>query len=804
MHRQPPQQDINEDDLDVHEPKTSAAGLKAVAVAMERGVSQAGVTRTVRSMLRVNQHGGFDCPGCAWPESITGKRKPAEFCENGAKAIAEENTTRVVTPEFWAKHSIAELETKTEYWLGSQGRITEPVVIRPGDTHYSPITWQDAFSLIGERINATTPDRCVFYTSGRTANETAFMYQLFARSLGTNNLPDCSNMCHESSGSALNPTIGIGKGTVSLEDIHAAELVLVVGQNPGTNHPRMLSSLRDCKDNGGKVVAVNPLPEAGLLNFKDPQSVFGLVGNGTTIADDFLQIKVGGDLALFQALGHLLLEADKLNPGSVVDHDFIAAQTDGFEHYKMARSTIDWEETRRATGLGRSEITRLAEMMAASKATIICWALGLTQQPHSVDTLREIINVLLLQGNFGKRGAGACPVRGHSNVQGDRTMGIWEKPKEPFLAALDKEFGLAVPRAHGYDSVETQAALERGDVDVFVSMGGNFVAAGSDSGPLEAGLRKAGLTVHISTKPNRSHVVHGKTSLILPTLGRTDTDDKHPGGRQFLSVEDSMSVVHSTQGRLKPVSDHLLSEPVIVARMAEATLGSSHPVDWKAMATDYDVIRDHVSRVIPGFEDFNRRIRDRNGFVLPNPPRDTRTFATDIGRARFTVSPLEYLEAPPGHLILQTVRSHDQYNTTFYGLDDRYRGISEGRRVILVHPADLSSLGFEDRELVDVISTFTGSDGQASERRADRFHLIAYPTARGCAAAYFPEANALVHRELVARESNTPGFKAMTVRFVRHGGDGSTPNETSNNTTSGTTSDAVEPQNKEARQQWDA
>ncbi|MFE4082376.1 FdhF/YdeP family oxidoreductase [Paenarthrobacter sp. YIM B13468] len=763
MNRHAPEQDINEDDLQIQPPKKAAAGLKAVTVALERGYSQAGVARTVRSMLRVNQHDGFDCPGCAWPESITGRRSPAEFCENGAKAIAEESTTRTVGADFWAEHSIADLEDKTEYWLGSQGRISEPVVLKPGDTHYSPISWTDAFALIGQHINATTPDRCVFYTSGRTANETAFMYQLFARSLGTNNLPDCSNMCHESSGSALNPTIGIGKGTVSLEDIHHAELVFVVGQNPGTNHPRMLSALRDCKNNGGKIVAVNPLPEAGLLNFKDPQSLNGVIGGGTTIADEFLKIKVGGDLALFQALGHLLLEEEKRNPGTVVDKSFIGKQTEGFEAYAKARSQLDWEETERATGLSREEIVTVAGLMAKSKATIICWALGLTQQPHSVDTLKEIINLLLLQGNFGKRGAGACPVRGHSNVQGDRTMGIWEKPREPFLAALDREFGFRMPRDHGYDSVETQHALEKGDVDVFVSMGGNFAAAGSDTAALEAGLKTAGLTVHISTKPNRAHVVHGKTSLILPTLGRTDTDDKHPKGKQFLSVEDSMSVIHKTQGRLAPISEHLLSEPVIVARMAQATLGDDHGVDWRAMAEDYDVIRDHISRVIPGFEDFNARVRTKNGFVLPNPPRDTRTFATDIGKARFSVSPLEYLEAPEGHLILQTVRSHDQYNTTFYGLDDRYRGVSDARRVILVHEEDLAGLGFKDRDLVDVISTFAGT-----ERRANKFRLIAYPTAKGCAAAYFPEANALVHRELVARESNTPGYKAMTVRFVKH------------------------------------
>ncbi|GAA3302401.1 FdhF/YdeP family oxidoreductase [Glutamicibacter nicotianae] len=763
MHRSAPKKDINEDDLKVSEPKHAAAGLKAVMVSMERGFAEAGPSRTLRSMLRVNQHDGFDCPGCAWPESITGKRKPAEFCENGAKAIAEEASARTVTPEWFAQHSIEDLRDKTEYWLGSQGRITTPMIIREGDTHYSPISWAEAFSTIGAHVNATTPDKCVFYTSGRTANETAFMYQLLARSLGTNNLPDCSNMCHESSGTALNPTIGIGKGTVSLEDFEHTDLIFVVGQNPGTNHPRMLSALADARKRGARVVAVNPLPEAGFFGFKDPQTVGGMLGKADPISSDFLQIKVGGDLALFQAFGHLLLEEEKKHPGTVVDHEFIAAVTDGFEAYKDARATLDWDATEKATGLTRTQIIEIAMLLAKSKATIICWALGLTQQPHSVPTLKEIINLLLLQGNFGKPGAGACPVRGHSNVQGDRTMGIWEKPTEQLLAALDAEFGIESPRAHGYDSTEALHAFEKDEVDVFVSMGGNFALANSDTEALEAGMQRAKLTVHISTKPNRSHVVHGKTSLILPTLGRTDKDDKHPSGAQFLSVEDSMSVIKSTRGRLTPVSDHLLAEPVIVARMAQAILGDNHPVNWRAMAEDYDVIRDHIERVLPGFEDFNRRVRDKNGFVLPNPPRDTRSFATDIGKGRFTVSEFEALEAPEGHLILQTMRSHDQYNTTFYGLDDRYRGIKDGRRVILINPEDLAETGFSDRDLVDVISTFAGT-----ERRANRFRLVSYPTAKGCVAAYYPEANALVHRDLVARESNTPGFKAMMVRFVEH------------------------------------
>ncbi len=763
MHRPAPKDDINEDDLKVGEPKHSAAGLKAVMVSMERGFSEAGPSRTLRSMLRINQRGGFDCPGCAWPESITGARKPAEFCENGAKAVAEEASARTVTPQWWEEHPISVLREKTEYWLGSQGRITAPMIIRPGDSYYKPISWAEAFATIGEHVNASTPDKCVFYTSGRTANETAFMYQLLARSLGTNNLPDCSNMCHESSGSALNPTIGIGKGTVSLEDFDHAELIFVVGQNPGTNHPRMLSALADARKRGAKIVAVNPLPEAGFFGFKDPQTVSGMLGKSSEISTHFLQIKVGGDLALFQAFGHLLLAEEEKNPGTVVDQSFINEVTDGFAAYKSARAEIDWDATEEATGLTRTQITEVARLLIESKASIFCWALGLTQQPHSVPTLKEIINLLLLQGNFGKPGAGACPVRGHSNVQGDRTMGIWEKPTEQLLEALDAEFGIDSPRAHGYDSTEALDAFENNDVDVFVSMGGNFALANSETELLEAGMQRAKLTVHISTKPNRSHVVHGQTSLILPTLGRTDKDDKHPKGAQFLSVEDSMSVIHSTQGRLTPVSEHLLAEPVIVARMAQAILGDDHVIDWRAMADDYDVVRDHIARVLPGFEDFNRRVRERNGFVLPNAPRDSRSFATDIGKGRFTVSPFEALKPPAGHLILQTMRSHDQYNTTFYGLDDRYRGIKDGRRVILIHPDDLQEMGFADRDLVDVISTFGGT-----ERRANRFRLVSYPTAKGCAAAYFPEANALVHRGLVARESNTPGFKAMSVRFVPH------------------------------------
>ena len=572
-------------------------------------------------------------------------------------------------------------------------------------------------------------------------------------------------MCHESSGSALTETIGIGKGSVSLADIHQADLVLVVGQNPGTNHPRMLTALAENKRGGGHIVAINPLPEAGLFNFRDPQTVAGVVGGGTDLADDFLQIKIGGDLALFQALGHLLVTAEDLTPGSVLDIDFVRNSTNGYEAYAAARRTINWDEIDAATGLDRSQIEQLARHLISSKRTIICWAMGLTQHKNSVPTLKELVNLLLIRGMIGKPGAGVCPVRGHSNVQGDRTMGIWEKMPEKFLAALDAEFGITSPRTHGFDTVDALRAMAKGEVDVFVGMGGNFASATPDTTATEAALRTVGLTVQISTKLNRSHLVHGRTALILPTLGRSDADDAHPGGAQFVSVEDSMSAVHSSRGRLTPVSEHLLAEPVIICRLARVLLGTAHPVDWEAMAADYDVIRDHIAGVVPGFTDFNRRIRTKNGFVLPHPPRDTRSFATPSGRAEITVNELSYPRVPAGRLLLQTLRSHDQYNTTIYGLDDRYRGIADARRVVMVNPADLTELGLVDRQLVDVVSEWPTVDGGVAERIAESFRVVSYPTTKGSAAAYYPEANVLIPTDSVADTSGTPTSKSVIVRL---------------------------------------
>ncbi|NUT96124.1 MAG: FdhF/YdeP family oxidoreductase [Saccharothrix sp.] len=755
----PPQDDVDESRLEVTGPKAWAAGLPGVAVSLKRGVEQMGVGRTVTTLRLLNQREGFDCPGCAWPEP-QGHRKLAEFCENGAKAVAEEATRRRVGPEFFAAHPVAELAGKTDYWLGQQGRLTEPVVLREGGTHYEPISWADAFELVADRLNGlASPDEAVFYTSGRTSNEAAFLYQLLVRSFGTNNLPDCSNMCHESSGAALSETTGIGKGSVSIDDFARADLIVVVGQNPGTNHPRMLSALEDAKKAGAKVVAVNPLPEAGLLRFKNPQNVRGVVGAGTQLADEFLQIRLGGDQALFQAVGNLLLSWD------AVDRAFVEGFTDGFEAYAAHVRELDWDAVDVATGLPRAQVELLARMLAGSERTIFCWAMGLTQHKHAVATIKEIANVALLRGMIGKPGAGLCPVRGHSNVQGDRTMGIWEKMPEKFLAALESEFGVPVPREHGFDTVDSIRAMRDGRAKVFFAVGGNFVAATPDTEVTERAMRSCDLTVHVSTKLNRSHVVHGREALILPTLGRTESDLQHTG-EQFVTVEDSMSVVHRSRGRLEPASPRLLSEVSIVCRLARAVLGSEHPVPWEEFEKDYDLIRDRIARVVPGCADYNARVRQPDGFVLPHAPRDAREFTgTRSGKAHFTASELTVLRVPQGRLLLQTMRSHDQYNTTIYGLDDRYRGVKDGRRVVFVSPADLESLGLRDGQHVDLVSEWPDDPTGVTERRAPRFRVVSYPTAKGCAAAYFPEANPLVPLDSTAEKSGTPTSKSIVVRL---------------------------------------
>ncbi|NKZ06058.1 FdhF/YdeP family oxidoreductase [Actinomadura latina] len=755
MTRRAPADDSNDSGLEVTKPKTWAAGVPGVTAALRHSYEQMGVRRTALTLLRVNQKQGFDCPGCAWPEGD--HRHVAEFCENGAKAVAEEATARRVTREFFAEHTVAELGGRSDHWLGQQGRLTEPMVKRAGSEHYEPIGWDEAFGLLASELNALdSPDEAVFYTSGRTSNEAAFAYQLFARAFGTNNMPDCSNMCHESSGSALSETIGIGKGSVLLDDLYKADLIFVVGQNPGTNHPRMLSALEKAKREGARIVAVNPLPEAGLMRFKNPQRPSGVAGQGTMLADRFLQIRLNGDLALFQALNRLLLESEA---PEALDREFLAAHAHGFEAFEEHVRALDWDDVLEATGLTRGEIAATLGDVLAAKRIIVCWAMGLTQHRNSVPTIREIVNFLLLRGNIGRPGAGVCPVRGHSNVQGDRTMGIWERPKPAFLDALAAEFGFEPPREHGLDTVDAIRAMRDGKVGVFLGMGGNFVRATPDSAVTEAALRNCRLTAQVSTKLNRSHAVTGELALILPTLGRTERDDQD-SGPQFVSVEDSMGMVHASRGRLAPASGHLLSEVSIVCRLAKAALPGSG-IGWDAMERDYDVIRDHVSRVVPGFDGYNARIREPGGFTLPHAPRDERRFPTATGKANLTVNELEVLRVPEGRLLLQTVRSHDQYNTTIYGLDDRYRGVKAGRRVVFVNPADLSGLGLADGATVDLVSEW--SDG--TERRAPGFRVVSYPTAPGCTAAYFPETNVLVPLDSTAEVSNTPTSKSVIVRL---------------------------------------
>ncbi|RZE66095.1 hypothetical protein C0Q98_01600 [Streptomyces albidoflavus] len=748
------------DDLSVTPPKTWATGVPAVTHALEYALGQTSVRRTALTLLNINQAKGFDCPGCAWPEPAPGKRHRNEYCENGGKHIADEATSRRVTAGFFREHSIAELDAKSDYWLNQQGRLTEPMVKRPGATHYEPVGWDEAFGILADELRSlASPDEALFYTSGRLNNEAAFLLQLFARAYGTNNLPDCSNMCHESSGSALGETLGIGKGSVSLDDIHEADLVFVVGQNPGTNHPRMLSALEETKRNGGQVVAVNTLPEAGLMRFKHPQKARGVIGRGTEIADQFLHIRAGGDLALFQALNLLLLEAEDEAPGTVLDHAFIASDTTGFETFAEHARKTRWEDVLEATGLTREEIEEVHRRVLAGRKVIVCWAMGLTQQKHGVPSIREIVNFLLLRGSIGRPGAGVCPVRGHSNVQGDRTMGVWERMPREFLDALGREFSFTPPAHHGLDAVDSIRAMRDGRASFFLGVAGNFVRATPDSEVTEAALRRCRLTAQISTKLNRSHTVCGETALILPTLGRSDRDVQE-GGLQFYTVEDSMSEVHASRGRLAPASPHLLSEVAIISRLARRTLGDEPAIPWEEFERDYGTIRDRISHVVPGFEEFNARVDRPGGFTLPNPVNEG-VYPTPSGKAVFTRNEFTMLRAPEGHLILQTLRSHDQWNTVPYAMNDRYRGIHNARRVVLVNPADLAALGLADRDLVDLVGVW--EDGR--ERRAPAFRVVSYPTSPGSAAAYYPETNVLVPLDSVADISNCPTSKGVVVRL---------------------------------------
>jgi len=743
VHPQPPEDKVP---LRRQAPATVAGGLPAVASSLRHALGEAGPIRGTRLLLQLNQESGFDCPGCAWPDPDHG-RTSFEFCENGAKAVAEEGTKERVTPEFFARHSVAELSRQSDFWLGKQGRLTHPMVLKPDATHYQPISWEAAFELIAAELNAlASPDEAVFYTSGRTSNEAAFLYQLFVREYGTNNLPDCSNMCHESSGSGLSETIGIGKGTVRLDDFAKAQLIVVAGQNPGTNHPRMLTALQTAKRAGAKIVSINPLPETGLVSFKHPQHPFQ---RSTPLADLFLQVKINGDVAALQGIGKAILEA------GAVDEAFIRERTENYLAFRESLAKVSWVDVVKGCGLSERQIREAAQLFIESERIVFCWAMGLTQHANAVDNVREVVNVLLLRGSLGKPGAGVCPVRGHSNVQGDRTMGIWEKPKPAFLDALEKATGIRAPRAHGLDSVNAIHALHQGRAKVFFALGGNFLSATPDTEYTAAALRNARLTAHVSTKLNRGHLVAGGTALILPCLGRTEDD----AGR-FVTTENSMGVVQMSRGRMKPASKHLISEPEIVARLAKATLGAKTKVQWSWLAEDYDRIRDLIAMVVPGTEAYNERVRKPGGFYLHNGPREG-NFTTATGKAKFTVHALPSHQLRKGELLMMTVRSHDQYNTTIYGLDDRYRGLKGDRRVVLLHRDDLRELGLKDGQTVDITSHFQGET-----RTARRFTALAYDIPRGCACTYFPEANALVPARHVAHTSNTPASKSVVITLA--------------------------------------
>jgi molybdopterin-dependent oxidoreductase alpha subunit len=733
-----------------------AAGIPAILETFKVTTREMGLVRGTRTLLQLNQPAGIDCPGCAWPEPDT-ERSHFEFCENGAKHIAEEATTRRVTPEFFQKWSVADLSQQSDEWLGAQGRITNPMWLRQGATHYEAIDWTNAFELLARELNALNhPDEAIFYTSGRTSNEAAFLYQLFVRQFGTNNLPDCSNMCHESSGSALGETIGIGKGTVKLEDFDQAQAIFVIGQNPGTNHPRMLTSLQRAKRNGCKLVHINPLREAGMVRFKHPQEIVRLLGPGTPLADLFLQVKINGDVALLKGIMKAVFAEEDRRPGQVLDHSFIEQYTSGFEEFSTALKQVKWSDIVEQSGVSQALLEQAAQIFIASERTIFCWAMGLTQHRNAVANIQEIVNLMLLRGQVGKPGAGLCPVRGHSNVQGDRTMGIWERMPATFLDKLGAEFDFEPPRGHGFDTVNAIRALHEGKGKVFFALGGNFLSATPDTDFTAAALRRCRLTAHVSTKLNRAHLITGETALILPCLGRTEIDNQATGP-QFVSTENSMGVVQMSRGTLEPASPRLLSEPVIVGRLAKATLGERSSVAWDDLTGDYDRIRVKIERVVPGFEDYNTRVRQPGGFYLPNGARE-RVFKTDNGKAKFTVHEFPDLKIDDGQFLMMTIRSHDQFNTSVYSGNDRYRGIKHGRRVVFLNRADVESAGLHEGQRVDLVSHFEGE-----QRQAQNFVVVPYDIPRGCAATYFPEANVLVPVGHVAEKSNTPASKSVVI-----------------------------------------
>jgi molybdopterin-dependent oxidoreductase alpha subunit len=746
----------DKEDVRITTPSAVAAGVKALTKSLEHMRNEMTASSCSKTLFSLNQKGGIDCPGCAWPDPDD-RSALGEYCENGVKAIAEEATRKKADPEFFTKYSVAEMSTWRDYDIGKAGRITHPMVLRPGDTHYSVIEWEAAFQLIADQLKGlSSPNEAIFYTSGRTSNEAAFLYQLMVRKYGTNNLPDCSNMCHEASGVALSNTVGIGKGSVRLEDFYIADLILVIGQNPGTNHPRMLTALSKAKNNNAKIISINPLTETGLLSFKHPQKVSHMLGSGVKLTDLYLNLNINTDAALLKGMLKMLLVKEEAAPGTVFDLEFIRDRTKGYDALIHDLKNYKLDDLINKCGVDRSKIETAVDWIASSKKIIICWAMGITQHKNSVEIIQEIVNLLLAKGSIGIPGGGTCPVRGHSNVQGDRTVGIWEKIPDHLKVNLKKNYGFEPPLEEGYSVVHAIDAMAKQKAKVFFAMGGNFLSATPDTNYTAKGLQACDLTVHVSTKPNRSHLVHGKTALILPCLGRTEIDIQE-SGEQFVSVENSMGIVHSSQGTLEPKSQQLKSEPAIVAGLATA-LFEDDQVDWNGMIGNYDLIRDAIEKNIPGFDSYNKRVRNPEGFYLPNVARD-RTFKED-GKAKFTVNTLSDHSLADDEYLMMTVRSHDQYNTTIYGLDDRYRGVENGRRVLFMNPEDVKKDGLKKGDYVDISSHY---DGQ--ERIAKSFIVVPYDIPAGNLATYFPETNVLVPHDKYGKKSQTPISKSIVVKI---------------------------------------
>jgi molybdopterin-dependent oxidoreductase alpha subunit len=741
-----------------------AAGVPAVVAAFSDLIEEKTVVRGTKALFKMNQTGGFDCPSCAWPDPDDERSPLGEYCENGVKALAEEATTKKITAAFFEQNSVYDLAKLDDYQIGKMGRLTEPMYLPKNGTHYEPISWDNAFKKIAEHLNALeSPDEAAFYTSGRTSNETSFLYQLFAKEFGTNNMPDCSNMCHETSGSALRTTIGIGKGTVTLDDFYDTDVIVIIGQNPGTNAPRMMTALAKGKKNGAKIIAVNPLPEAGLMGFHNPQEINGIIGSGAKLADLFLPVKINGDMALLKALEIILLELENKNPGKVFDYDFIKEKTTGYDAFLKQFEDYNLDELVNLSGVSKEALYEAAEIIAYKKRIIVCWGMGLTQQPNGVEMIREILNILLLKGSIGKPGAGVCPVRGHSNVQGNRTMMIDEKPTNEQLDRLQAYFGFNPPRKHGYDVVRAIKAMKEEKVKLLFCMGGNFLSATPDTTYTASALRKLNLTVNVSTKLNRSHLIHGQEAIILPTLSRSDIDIVK-GEAQFITTENSMGVVQSSQGMLKPVSDNLINETQIVCRMAMATLGNKSVIDWQRYHDSYDDVRDAIEKCIPGFENYNIKVRQKGGFYLPNAARDGKFITKDfVDRVPFTLTAIPKNELDPDEYMMASTRTHDQFNTTIYGLDDRYRGIKNERRVIFMNQNDIDQGGFKSGDKVDL---FNYDDD--IERIAPLFIIVSYQIPEKNTVTYFPETNVLVSVNNVVKDSNMPASKYVKIKIRNH------------------------------------